>query len=66
MLFPSFAEGLGIPMLEAKAVGLKVIASDLPALREIAVDDTVFLTPAGWPGLAQSNPCGGYSINSDR
>ena len=45
MLFPSFAEGLGIPVLEAKAAGLKVIASDLPALREIAADDTIFLNP---------------------
>lgn len=50
MLFPSFAEGLGIPMLEAKAAGLKVIASDLPALREIAADDTVFLNPLDGPG----------------
>lgn len=50
MLFPSFAEGLGIPMLEAKAAGLKVIASDLPALHEIAADDTVFLDPLDGPG----------------
>ncbi|MDG1372149.1 MAG: glycosyltransferase [Paracoccaceae bacterium] len=50
MLLPSFAEGLGIPMLEAKAAGLKVIASDLPALREIAADDTVFLNPLDGPG----------------
>lgn len=51
MLFPSFAEGLGIPMLEAKAAGLKVIASALPALREIAAEGTVFLDPldgSGW------------------
>jgi len=50
MLFPSFAEGLGIPVLEAKAAGLKVIASDLPALREIAADDTIFLNPLDGPG----------------
>lgn len=50
LLFPSFAEGLGIPVLEAKAAGLKVIASDLPALREIAADDTVFLNPLDGPG----------------
>ena len=50
MLFPSFAEGLDIPMLEAKAAGLKVIASDLPALHEIAADDTVFLDPLDGPG----------------
>lgn len=50
MFFPSFAEGLGIPMLEAKAAGLKVIASELPALREIAAEDTEFLNPLDGPG----------------
>ena len=50
MLFPSFAEGLGIPMLEAHAAGLPVIASNLPALREIAAEDTVFLDPLDGPG----------------
>ncbi len=54
MLFPSFAEGLGIPMLEAKAAGLKVIASDLPALREIAAEDTVFLNPLDGPGWREA------------
>jgi len=29
---------------------LKVIASDLPALHEIAADDTVFLDPLDGPG----------------
>ena len=50
MLFPSFAEGLGIPMLEANAAGLPVIASDLPALREIAAPGAVFLNPLDGPG----------------
>ena len=50
LLFPSFAEGLGIPVLEANAAGLQVIASDLPAIREIASEDTVFLNPLDGPG----------------
>ena len=66
MLFPSFAEGLSISMLEAKAAGLKVIASNLPALREIAEDDTVFLNPLDGSRLARRDPCCHYSINSDR
>ncbi len=45
LVFPSFAEGLGIPAMEAAVHGLPVIASDLPALREIAADGTVFLSP---------------------
>lgn len=51
LLFPSFAEGLGIPMLEAAALGVPCIASDIPVFREIAPPDTTFLNPldgVGW------------------
>ncbi|APV50794.1 hypothetical protein BWI17_14525 [Betaproteobacteria bacterium GR16-43] len=36
LLFPSFTEGYGMPVPEALAAGLPVIASDLPVYREIA------------------------------
>lgn len=51
LLFPSFAEGLGIPMLEAAALGVPCIASDIPVFREVGPPGTTFLNPLdgmGW------------------
>lgn len=51
LLFPSFAEGYGLPLVEAMRLGVPVIASDLPVFREIAGDIPVYLDPldsAGW------------------
>jgi glycosyltransferase involved in cell wall biosynthesis len=45
-VFPTLAEGFGLPVLEAFAAGTRVIASDLPALRELAEGHAVFV-PAG-------------------
>jgi alpha-1,3-rhamnosyl/mannosyltransferase len=43
-VFPSLAEGFGLPVLEALAVGLPVIASDLPSLRELAQGHARFVS----------------------
>jgi glycosyltransferase involved in cell wall biosynthesis len=45
MLLPSLAEGFGLPMVEALALGTPVIASDLPCFREFGQDIPALLDP---------------------
>jgi glycosyltransferase involved in cell wall biosynthesis len=51
LLMPSFAEGYGMPVTEALALGVPVVCSDLPALREAGGSAPEFLDPLdglGW------------------
>ncbi len=51
LLFPTFAEGYGLPPIEALAHGTPVVVSDIPALREVLGDAAVYLDPTdrnGW------------------
>lgn len=51
LLLPSFAEGYGMPVAEAMALGTPVICSDLPALREASGGLADYLHPLdgeGW------------------
>ena len=43
MLCPTLAEGFGLPLLEASAMGVPAIATDIPAHREVATATTVLL-----------------------
>jgi glycosyltransferase involved in cell wall biosynthesis len=51
VLMPSLAEGFGLPIIEALAVGTPVLASDLASHREVGGELAVYLDPtdeAGW------------------
>ncbi|MGD9540555.1 glycosyltransferase family 4 protein [Methylocystis sp.] len=42
LIFPSFVEGFGMPLIEAAHYGAPVIASDIPVFREVGGDSVVY------------------------
>jgi glycosyltransferase involved in cell wall biosynthesis len=44
-VYPSTFEGFGMPVLEAMAAGIPSACSDIPPLREVADDTTLFFDP---------------------
>ncbi len=70
LLFPSFAEGLGLPLIEAQKLGVPVIASDLPVYHELELDNVTLLDPIdgkGWKDacLAEVNRSANLKIVSN-
>ncbi len=45
LLFPSFEEGFGIPILEAGFAGLPVFCSDIPPLRKLGGEFATYFSP---------------------
>ena len=54
LVYPSLSEGFGFPPLQAMAAGVPVIASDLPALREVAGDAALFVRAGDGGALAHA------------
>jgi glycosyltransferase involved in cell wall biosynthesis len=52
--YPSAYEGFGLPVLEALARGVPTIASDIPALREVAGDAALLVEPGDVAELAEA------------
>jgi glycosyltransferase involved in cell wall biosynthesis len=45
LVFPSRYEGFGLPPLEALAIGIPVVASDIPPVREVCVEHPRYFSP---------------------
>ena len=44
-VFPSLYEGYGMPAMESRACGTRVVTSDLPEIREAGGDDSIYIEP---------------------
>jgi glycosyltransferase involved in cell wall biosynthesis len=53
-LFPSLAEGFGLPLLEALACGVPAVTSNAPALAEVAGDAALQVDPRDVEALAEA------------
>lgn len=54
LVLPSFAEGFGLPVLEAQAAGTPVACSDLPSLCETSGGAAAFFDPSDYASIART------------
>jgi glycosyltransferase involved in cell wall biosynthesis len=65
MLCPSYAEGFGLPLLEARALGVPCIASDIAAHHEVANGQSTLLPPddaTAWENAISALPPSGRRV----
>jgi glycosyltransferase involved in cell wall biosynthesis len=53
-LYPSLQESFGLPVLEAMACAVPVIASEIPALQEVAGDAVLYVDPVNVDAIADA------------
>jgi glycosyltransferase involved in cell wall biosynthesis len=69
LLMPSFAEGYGLPVVEALSLNTPVIASDIPVFREVSQGRAIFRHPLdgpGWRAAIEDLARGGKSLEGAR
>ena len=54
LVYPSFHEGFGIPLLEAMRCGCPIVASRIPSTLEIAGDCPIYFEPGDVDGLLEA------------
>jgi len=54
LLFPSWLEGFGLPLLEAMACGTPVVTSDRSSMPEVAGDAALLVDPSDPEGIARA------------
>lgn len=54
LVFPSFIEGFGFPLVEAMAAGCPVVTSDIPVIREIVGEAALRADPARPEAIAEA------------
>lgn len=53
-VYPSLYEGFGLPVLEAQACGVPVIASNVTSIPEVGKDSVCYVSPTSVHGLAEA------------